>query len=145
MDTKTTDSLLGLLVMTIFADKHVYATEIFAFVKVAQTLQDKGLIPKEMSEAKLLLWYEMHKERLYEKVATHDLESWLQDCLNDLDHLDEKADILAAMTNIAKSDDELHISEVALHVLAAKIWKIDYVAPKILAHSAPIVEELIVI
>ncbi len=145
MNTRTTESLLSLLAMTVFADKTVYAAEIFGFVKAAQYLQSKNLVNPLLTEADLLVWYENHKEDLFRRVVKHDIEEWLKECLNELNNVEDKASILTAMTDIAKADDELHISEVALHVLAAKIWNIDYELPVIASGHGDFDSELVLI
>jgi len=145
LDNKSTDSVLSLLAMTVFADKNVFAVEIFGFVKAAQFLQAKNVIKPDMSEADLLIWYEDHKEELFTRVIKHDVEIWLSECLNELNHVENKAAILTAMTDIATADDELHISEVALHVLAANKWNIDYDIPKIASGHGHTESDLVLI
>ncbi len=117
--------LLSLFAMTVFADKRVYAQEIETFLSVAARLQEAQIIEPGLSEAKLLAWYEMNKDKILATISTPDFEEWFCQCLKSLDHIKNKSLILKIMADIAKSDDEFHVSEKALIVLTAREWNVE--------------------
>jgi len=116
-------SICELLAMVIFADKQVYASEIKAFIAAVLELQKQGVLKTDLTETRALLWYETHKSDLMETMVTPDFEVWLQNKLGSLSSLKEKEKILRAMELISRSDDDEHVSEQALRVLAKKHWK----------------------
>ncbi len=116
------DSLLGLLAMTIFADKKVLSEEIKAFVGSVKYLQSMQVVVASVSEADIIMWYELNKDELKTKVTGKGFEIWLRDCLGNLSTVKNKPAILIAMGDIANADEEVHVSEVALVALVAKHW-----------------------
>ena len=118
------NSLMGLLAMTMFADKKVLSQEIRAFVNSVKYLQCTGVLDDSMSEADIIMWYELNKDELKTKVTGKGFEVWLQNCLADLSPLTNKSAVLIAMGDIANSDDEIHVSEMALVALVAKRWNV---------------------
>jgi len=114
-------SILELLAMTIFADKQIFAAEIRAFTKSVLLLQEQGVIETQMSEANVILWYETHKDELQSLLQTERFENWMDAKIIALQTLSNKVMVLEAIEYIAKSDEEEHISEKALRVLASRI------------------------
>lgn len=116
------DCVLELLAITMFADKQVLASEIQAFVEIVLRLQRDNTLSTNMSEAKIILWYELHKEELT-RVMQHDVfESWIEERIHKLRDFPDKHLLLRAIDEIAIADGEKHISEKALHVLTARKW-----------------------
>ncbi len=115
-------SIFELLAMTIFADKQIYASEIQAFTWFILELQANGVLVTEFSEAKIVLWYELNKERLQALNNHEDFETWLVGTLSLLSSVPEKEKIIEAIETISKSDNDEHISEKALKTLASRIW-----------------------
>lgn len=112
-------SVLELLAMTIFADKKVCSEEIMAFVETVQFLQVKNVLLTDLSEAKIILWYETYKSSLAEQLKTAEFEDWLRKTLAQVRQVADKQVILEGIEKIARADNELHISEKAFKVLAA--------------------------
>ncbi|WP_026942822.1 TerB family tellurite resistance protein [Hellea balneolensis] len=123
--SRKTDDILSLLVATILADKRVYAREIDTFLKAAKKLAQLPDAPVNLSEAKLLLWYETNSDSIKDKLSSSKFEPWLDGCLSRLRNLKGKRYITDIMTEIANADDEFHVSEKALLVLTAKHWNMD--------------------
>jgi len=112
-------AVLELLAMTIFADKKIYSEEIKAFSASVQDLQSKEVLSTDFCETKIILWYELYKRPLQEKLKTHNFEFWLEQTLERVNKSTHKPAILDAIDYIARADDEHHISEKAYKVLAA--------------------------
>jgi len=108
-----------LLAMTIFADKKICSEEIKAFSVSVQDLQERKVLISNFTETKIILWYEMYKLPLQEKLKTHNFEFWLAQTLETVNKSAHKPAILDAIDYIARADDEHHISEKAYKVLAA--------------------------
>jgi len=117
--------LLSLLAATIFADKRVFAQEVETFLKTAKDLGNLRKTDEVISEAKLLSWFDSNVDIIRSRLQTPDFETWFYDCLDRLDGLEDKQALISIMTQIAKSDDEFHISEQALIVLTANHWKVE--------------------
>jgi len=114
--------LLSLFVATIFADKRVFASEIETFLSVGKRLNALQGTKETLSEAKLLAWFDMHKDSIRKTVTTGQFEPWLFGCLGRLKHTKDKEPILDIMKDIARSDNDFHVSEKALVVLTANYW-----------------------
>ena len=116
------NSLMGLLAMTMFADKKVLSQEIKAFVGGVKHLQSAHVLDTSLSEAEIIMWYELNKAELKAKVTGVGFEEWLYNRLKHFEPIDDKQAILSTMRDIADADQEVHISEKALVVLVANHW-----------------------
>jgi len=125
MITDELNDLLSLLAATIFADKRVFAEEIETFIGVANRLQKSCKIDPPLSEGDLLDWFEANKNQIKANITAPEFETWLKNCLVRLDHISDKPVVLKIMTDIAKSDNEFHISEKALIVLTSRYWGLE--------------------
>ncbi len=124
MFTQRDDDLLTLLATMIFADKRVFAKEIEAFVDMAQRLHVGSERSKPVTRSTLLLWFEANKATLCNIHEHPDFENWLNEHLDRLKDYPGKSALLKMMNDIAASDGEVHVSETALCVLAARRWKL---------------------
>ena len=122
MFSKTTHDVLTLLAVTVFADKHVYSSEIKEFINVAKTLPHCQNPDDKLSEARLLAWFEQNRLELKSLHASQAFEDWLLSLLERLSGLKDKTSLLQAMRLIARADGEVHISETALITLAKYYW-----------------------
>lgn len=118
--------LLSVIAVTIFADKRVFATEIETFLKMSEKVQQLRKSDDRLSEAKLLSWFDANSATIRDKIRTPQFESWFYASLDRLNGLYDKQSIIDIMSEIAKSDDDFHISEQALIVLTANRWKLEY-------------------
>jgi len=117
MENAQTQSLLEVLAMAIFADKRILASEITSFVKAVKYLQAQKVIKDQLTETRIILWYETHKERLQEILTTHEFENWLHTLSVSLEHIQDPRPIFNAVKLISEADGEYHISEKAYAVL----------------------------
>lgn len=125
MFTKTIDNVLTILALTVFADKRVFANEIDSFINSARNLEALSNSEIDVSPAKLLVWFEAHKEGIKARMNQGAaFEHWLNPILDSLTGHPDKHAILNRMIKISKADGEIHVSEKALMVLAANRWKI---------------------
>ena len=124
MFTQRDDDLLTLLATMIFADKRVYAKEIEAFVEMAKHLRVGSERTKPITDSTLLLWFEANRDKLSEIHTRPDFEKWLNIRLDRLKDYPGKSAFLKMMGDVAAADGEVHISETALGVLAARRWKL---------------------
>ena len=115
---------LSLIAATIFADTHVYASEIDVFIKSALKLKFARRLEAELSEEKLSAWFEMNKTAISDKLSTPYFKDWLYDLLEQLKAIPEKESILDAMQKVSYADGKVHISERTLMTLARQHWKL---------------------
>jgi uncharacterized tellurite resistance protein B-like protein len=118
------NDILSLLAATIFADKRVYSSEIRAFIETASGLSSVKELDPKVSEAKLLVWYEMHKESVSQNLEPSNFQEWFQNVANRLRGVPDKKSLLEAMQIISSADGEVHVSERALIVLLEKCWSV---------------------
>ena len=118
--------VLNLLASMIFADKRVFAKEIETFLKMAETIRQLSPRHEDISEAKLLSWFDSNADIIREKLKMPGFESWFYGCLDRLDGLYNKQALIDIMTQIARSDEEFHVSEKALLILTANHWNLEY-------------------
>lgn len=119
------DDLLSLFAAAIIADKRVFAQEVDVFLKATSTLKIALDIQPNLSEARILSWYEMNKDAIREEIAGPYFRSWLYDRLDRLAHIKGKQGILDILNKISLADGELHSSESALMSLTAHRWELD--------------------
>ncbi len=116
------NNILSLIAAAIFADDHVYASEIEAFSKATSKLKFAQKTTPKLSEAKLLAWYDANKDTIKNSLSTPYFKDWFYALLKDLKDFPEKKAILDVMREISYADGEVHINERALTSLAANFW-----------------------
>ena len=104
------------------ADQKVLAEEVFAFVRAAMA------IDSSLSEARLHAWFSNNRPRLRSRLNHPDFSNWLLHCLDsvEVDHKPER--VLKHLAEIAAADQNVHVSEKALIVLAARHWGVEHPA-----------------
>ena len=116
------NSVLNLIAATILADKRVYAAEVEAFIKETSKLDLVRQLEPNISEAKLLAWYDMNKAAVEANLKGPYFKNWLYSLLDQISELNGKDEILEVMNKIARADDNVHVSERALIRLAKRYW-----------------------
>jgi uncharacterized tellurite resistance protein B-like protein len=116
------NSILNLIAATILADKRVYASEVEAFITETSKLALVKQLEPNISEAKLLAWYEMNKDAVEANLKGPYFKNWLYSLLDQISKLNGKDQILEVMNKIARADDNVHVSERALIRLAERYW-----------------------
>ena len=117
-------NILSLIAATIFADKRVYESEIEVFGKATAKLKVLQETKPKHSEAEILVWYEMNKDDIRQKITTPYFKDWLYDLLEQLSYIQDKQSILDIMQKISLADGNVHVSERALTTLAKRYWGI---------------------
>ncbi len=125
----TKNNVLDLLGLAVVADERVFAEEVFAFVKIGLAL-GAGL-----SEARLHEWFSNNRSSLRARLNDRDFAQWLPTCLDKVANQYEPITILNHLRDIAASDQDIHVSETALIVLAARHWGLDL--PELSVSAAP--------
>ena len=69
MLTKTVENILTILALTVFADKRVFANEIDSFINSARHLESLQNPEIDITPAKLLVWFEEHRDALKARMA----------------------------------------------------------------------------
>lgn len=116
------NNLLSLIAATIFADRHVYDSEVEAFIQATFQLKAVGESEPKLQESSLLDWYESNNNDIRQKLSTPYFKDWYYELLESLSHLEDKVSILDVMRKISSADGEVHISERALITLAERHW-----------------------
>lgn len=119
------DDLLTLLALTILADKRVFSQEVEAFLEAARTLQADLDMEANLTNASLLAWFENNRDSLKLTLTHPEFENRVNALFMRVSILPNKQPILERMLSIAASDDEIHVSEQALIILAAKHWNVE--------------------
>lgn len=144
------NNVLRLMAAIIFADKHVYDSEVSAFVNsasqlnldrdfnpntenqlvVTRNLSIKAPRPAEnddplspaLSRSQLSDWYETNKNHIRDELSTPFYKDWFYNLLDQLSDLPNKETILSVMRDISMADGKVHINERALITLAERHW-----------------------
>ena len=122
--TSEFDDILTLLSLSIFADKKVYAVEIKTLVQAATKIPLINGSQEFLSEAKVLSWYEIHKDEIREKMdlPRSEFDAWLIPILTRVKGTSDKETLSHLMEMIAVADGEVHVSERALIKLIDQNW-----------------------
>ena len=126
MFNREIDAVLKVIALSIFADKRVLSSEITAFVESAELIQENVNSDIVITEAKLLLWFELNRADLREKISLKvtEFEKWFVSLLEDLPVLPNKRFMTEAVERISNSDGEFHISEKALEVILNRVFNL---------------------
>lgn len=119
MFNRKVHAVLTVIALSVFADKRVLSTEITAFVKSADIIQKKVKSDIPVTEAKLLLWFELNRMDIRDKMRLGPVgfKRWFDTLMAELASISDKAFISEIVQRIAYADGELHISEQALKVM----------------------------
>ena len=77
-----------------------------------------------ITDTTLLLWFEANKDSLAAMHTRSDFDTWLNKHLDRLTDYPGKSAFLKMMGEVSAADGEVHISETALSVLAARRWNL---------------------
>lgn len=113
------EALLTIIALSIFADKRIFSSEISTFVDSAKEIQAHAASDLPVTEAKLLMWFEMNRMRLSDKIRLGPVgfQHWFESVIGELHHYPDKDFIMTMLDRIAHADGEFHVSERALSVL----------------------------
>lgn len=119
MFNRQVEALLTIAALSIFADKRVLSSEISTFIKSAQDINERVDSAIPITEAKLLMWFEINRMRLNDKVRLRPIgfKRWFDTVMSDLTDYADQAFITDLIERISLADGELHVSEKALTVL----------------------------
>jgi len=125
MFNRQVEALLTITALSIFADKRVLSSEITAFIKSAKDIDGKIQSRIPITEAKLLIWFEMNRIRLSDKIrlGPAGFKHWFEMVLADLAEFTDIDFLMDLIKRISLADGELHISEKALFVLVEGKFK----------------------
>ena len=116
------DDILTLLALTIIADKKVIDQEVDTFLQIPpQITNDLGL-DNSISQSKLLAWIYANQARVKTMLSSPEFDDILIGIFKRTQAVPNKQAILNKMTKIAAADNEIHVSEQALIILAARYW-----------------------
>ena len=122
------EDLLTLLALAVFADKRVFASEIEAFVTAATKLLNIEAASSDVFEQAAFNWFEQNRGFIQTKLTSQGFEQWFLGLLDGLQGIENKAEILGYLREISEADQDVHVSEKALVVLAAKRWSVSPLA-----------------
>ena len=125
MFNRQIEAVLKVIALSIFADKRVLSEEITTFVESATLLESKLNSAIKITETKLLMWFEINRAELQDKMSLRSVEfkQWFETLLSDFPVMSDKNFITDIIANIANSDQEFHISEKALNVMLDRVFE----------------------
>jgi len=118
------DKILNLIATTIFADQRIHDSEVQVFAKAAAKLKLLQNARPELTEERILAWYENNKDNIFQHVKAPYFKDWLYDLLEQLSDVEGKESIIQIMEDISRADGSVHVSERALFTLAKRYWGI---------------------
>lgn len=128
MFSRKVHAVLTVIALSVFADKRVLSTEITAFVKSADVIQKKVQSDIPVTEAKLLLWFELNRMEIRDKMSLGPVgfKRWFETLMTELVSISDKTFISDLVRLISHADGELHVSERALAVMLENKFKSSY-------------------
>lgn len=117
-------NLLVLIATTILADARAHRSGSQTFIAEARRSVVLKEIGVQFSEARLLSWYELHKDSILEKMRTAQFKDWFYSLLAALESLSEKLHILNMMQRITDTGKQVNINGQALFMLTKRYWQI---------------------
>jgi len=114
---------LVIMAATILADgpRHSGGSQTFlSEARRSVVLKNFGV---KLSEARLLLWYELHRDIILEKMKPAEFKDWFYGLLASLESLTEKIHILNMMQRIAESGKPVNVNGLALFALTKRYWQ----------------------
>lgn len=125
MFSREVDAVLSVIALSIFADKRVLSTEITAFVKSADIIEAHVRSDIPVTEAKLLMWFEINREHIQSKMQLGSVgfKQWFDSVVETFSLLPDKTFIADIVELISNADGELHISEKAWSVMLERRFK----------------------
>ena len=120
---KTASHVLTLVATMILADVRAHGYKSQTFISEARCMEFLHKLGLQISEARLLLWFELHKDLISEKMRTRDFKTWFYDILDSLNNLSEKMHILNMMQRLSNTDQQVNINGQALFELTKRYWK----------------------
>ena len=126
MDADQQD-IMWLLAIGIFADKRIFASEVEVFVKSVARIRMSKEQQSLPSEAKALMWFEMHKDIVKSKFSLprSEFDAWFIPILKRVAKTADKSALAHILDMIFRADGDLHVSEVALMALIKREWDLD--------------------
>lgn len=114
MFNRQINAVLKVIALSIFADKRVLSEEITAFVESADLIQSKVNSDITISETKLLLWFELNRAELQNKMTLGPagFKHWFENLLSELPVLSDKSFITDIIGRIANADQELSLIHI---------------------------------
>ena len=119
------DDILTLLALTILADKKVVNQEVDSFLQIAPQITNGLGAKKPMSQPNLLAWLYTHQARIKKMFSSPNFDQILIGLFTRTQSIPNKQAVLNKMNEISTADDEFHVSEKALIVLAARHWNLE--------------------
>jgi len=117
------DSILCLIAATIMADQQTARSQGRTFLKLAGSLEYIHDMGFDLTEAKLLIWYELNHDKILENLQETRFKEWYFDLLARLSDLPNKNLLLKALQKIFPTQNNDHLNGRALIALTELYWR----------------------
>lgn len=117
-------NLLVLIATTILADVRAHKSGSQTFISEARRLGAEQTQGVKLSEARLLLWYELNKDAILEKMRATGFRDWFYGVLASLNSFFEKHHILDMMQRITATDRQINTNGQALFILTKRYLQV---------------------
>jgi len=116
-------SVLALIAATVLVDASTSRSGSNRFIRETRNLKALNRLGLQTSETRLLLWYELNKDAILEKMKTQAFIQWFYGVLDTLENLIGKVQTLNLMRRLSVSGGQVNVNGQALLTLAEHHWR----------------------
>ena len=116
-------SVLALIAATVLVDASTSGSGSNRFIRETRNLKALNRLGLQTSETRLLLWYELNKDAILEKMKTQAFIQWFYGVLDTLENLIGKVQTLNLMRRLSVSGGQVNVNGQALLTLAEHHWR----------------------
>jgi len=116
-------SVLALIAATVLVDASTSRSGSNRFIRETRNLKALNRLGLQTSETRLLLWYELNKDAILEKMKTQTFIQWFYGVLDTLENLIGKVQTLNLMRRLSVSGGQVNVNGQALLTLAEHHWR----------------------
>ena len=116
-------SVLALIAATVLVDASTSRSGSNRFIRETRNLKALNRLGLQTSETRLLLWYELNKDAILEKMKTQAFIQWFYGVLDTLENLIGKVQTLNLMRSLLVSGSQVNVNGQALLTLAEHHWR----------------------
>ena len=118
-------NVLALIATTVLADASTSRCGSDRFIRETRNLNALKKLGIQTSETRLLLWYELNKDAILEKMKSKTFIQWFYGVLDALETLIGKIQTLNLMRSLSVSGSQVNLNGQALLTLAEHHWRTD--------------------
>ena len=120
------ENVLTLLTVVILIDEKVYPEEVETFSKAVQKISEQ-IDPNILFTPSMAAdWFKANRANVQMKLKQESYKTLISSIIQNLREFSGHKDVFFNMIRIAHSDQEYHVTEHEVILMASEVWKIPY-------------------